>query len=83
MDEQTLGLIRREAREAEERYGPFTSAHEALGVLLEEFQELTEAICDHSADAVRREAIQVAAVALRLAGQCGSGDEAFLKRSGL
>jgi NTP pyrophosphatase (non-canonical NTP hydrolase) len=53
-------------------YGPFASMHEAWGVLAEEVEELTEAIRMKQGDPARaasieREAIQVAAVALRIA----------------
>ena len=79
-----------EAGKAEERYGEFTSAHEALGVLVEEFDELRAAIHANSAMSVHGEAIQVAAVALRLAALCerwiatdrDSAAEAFGVRSG-
>ena len=59
-----------EAKTAEERYGPFASSHEAIGVLLEEFDELREAIRGNRLAPIRREAIQVSAVALRLAHCC-------------
>ncbi len=76
-------LIDQEAEHASAEYGPFASAHEALGVLLEEVQELAEAIRGHSLEFVLREAVQVAAVALRLAEQCRESSEAFQKRSRL
>jgi NTP pyrophosphatase (non-canonical NTP hydrolase) len=76
-------LIAEEAAAAERRYGPFASAHEALGVLLEEVQELAEAVRGRSAEAVGREACQVAAVATRLAGQCFDPTEEFAERSRL
>ena len=56
-----------EAESAQERYGPFASTHEGLGVLTEEYQELIEAIRSNDLKAVEREAIQVAAVAARIA----------------
>jgi hypothetical protein len=64
---------------ADSRYGPFTSSHEGLGVLVEEMDELLGAIRDNDLDCIRNEAIQVSAVALRLAGCCG--DREFRKRS--
>ena len=69
-----------EAGHAEERYGPFTSAHEGYGVLAEEVAELLEAIRSGRLESVRAEAIQVAAVAMRLAACCREG-EAFQSRS--
>ena len=63
-----------EAAKAQDLYGPFTSAHEMLGVLLEEVDELREHVYRRpglrNLSAMRREAIQVAAVALRWAAAC-------------
>jgi NTP pyrophosphatase (non-canonical NTP hydrolase) len=55
---------------AQRRYGDFTSTHEALGVLIEEIDELKDAIRNNAIEAVREEAIDAAAVLLRLAVQC-------------
>lgn len=62
-----LAAIGREAARAHMRYGDFTSAHEAYGVLAEEVGELLEAIRSNNPEAVYREALQVSAVAYRLA----------------
>lgn len=51
---------------ANAKYGPFTSAHEALGVLLEEVDELRDAIHRNHLQDCLGEAAQVAAVAFRL-----------------
>ena len=72
----TMGLVHDEAQSAQVRYGDFASMHEALGVLDEEFQELKLAIFmrqqnPHRSECVRKEAVQVAAVALRIAEQAG------------
>jgi hypothetical protein len=97
MDRLTHGItlhdIRAEAATAAERYGDFTSTHEALGVLSEEWDELREAIHANDLGRIYREAVQVAAVALRLADQChaalmipprvGTVRATFLQRSGL
>lgn len=48
---------------ATERYGPFASTHEALGVASEEWDELREAIRSNDLDAIRSEALDLAAVA--------------------
>ena len=85
---ETLQEIEAEARQAEAKYGAPTSSHESLGVLYEEFQELTQAIRGNYIEDVRREAIQVAAVALRLAEHCRidiaqqMGQTEFSARSG-
>lgn len=72
--------IRIEASRAELRYGPFHSTHEAYGVLAEEVAELFAAICANDLGAVEREAVQVSAVAARLAEQCGQAGD-FAERS--
>ena len=59
--------IEREAKRAGARFGPFHSSHEGLGVLREEYLELEDAIRANDGTAIRRESIQIAAVALRLA----------------
>jgi hypothetical protein len=71
-----LKAIADEAARAETVYGPPTSTHEALGVLLEEFDELRAAIHADNVVAIRNEAVQVAAVALRLAEACQVAHEA-------
>ena len=81
----TVNAIITEALEAEKRYGPYRSTHEAFGVLAEEVAELLDAIRSNSPAIVRAEAIQVAAVAMRLADQCDAMvglDSEFSDRSG-
>ena len=68
-----------EAERAQERFGNFTSTHEGFGVLAEEIAELLNAIRSNIRTDVEREAIQVAAVAIRIADGCS--DEAFARRS--
>jgi NTP pyrophosphatase (non-canonical NTP hydrolase) len=83
-DVLVIELVEAEACRGFEQYGPFSSAHEALGVLLEEFNELAEAVRGNSLAAVHREAVQVAAVAYRLAMEAyDEADEEFKKRSRL
>lgn len=65
---------------ADARYGHFASTHEALGVASEEWDELREAVRANDIAAVRAEALDLAAVMLRLWEQLGE-DEAMLKRS--
>lgn len=71
--------LRAEMARAEDRYGDFASTHEGLGVLTEEYHELIEAIQGNRVDRVRHEALQVAAVAMRLAEACE--DSGFRRRS--
>lgn len=69
-----------EVIEADDRYGPFASSHEGLGVLTEEYHELVEAIRSNKSESIREEALQVAAVAVRLA--MAMDEPATLGRSG-
>lgn len=69
-----IDAIETEANAAQEKYGDFASMHEAYGVLAEEVAELFEAIREKQRQptrsrAIRSEAIQIAAVALRIAEQ--------------
>lgn len=63
-----------EAARAQKKYGDFASMHEAYGVLAEEVAELFDAVRMGQAHPnrgarIEAEAIQVAAVALRIAAQ--------------
>ncbi len=62
----TLTELQEEAESSRAKYGPYSSAHEAFGVLSEEVLELLDAIHRNDADAIAHEALQVSAVALRL-----------------
>ncbi len=75
-----VSRVQSEAGKAGRRFGPFTSAHEGYGVLAEEVAELLDAIRSNCMDSVRREAVQVSAVALRIAECCS--ELHFTKRSG-
>lgn len=71
---------------AAKRYGPFASTHEALGVAAEEWDELREQIRANNIVAIRNEALDLAAVMLRLAQACDEDHQseagtAFGKRS--
>lgn len=66
---------------ARRRYGPFASTHEALGVAVEEWDELRAAIQSNNLMDVSDECIDLAAVLVRLAQACRKGGE-FAERSG-
>lgn len=73
---QVMGEACDEAQRAQSTYGDFSSMHEAYGVLAEEVAELFDAVRMKQsrvnvarAEAIRLEALQVAAVALRIAEQ--------------
>ena len=68
-------------RQAEGRYGPFHSTHEGYGVLAEEVAELLDAIRSNNPEDIQGEAIQVAAVAMRIALACEN--DACRVRSGI
>lgn len=65
---------------AQRRYGRFASTHEALGVALEEWDELRDAICENDLVAIRHECVDLAAVLIRLARSL-SESKAVRKRS--
>jgi hypothetical protein len=62
-----------EARRARAKWSTLNSAHEGYGVLVEEFRELEQHVFatqgERDLAAMRKEAIQVAAVALRIASE--------------
>jgi len=77
-----LMAIVQESQRAHGKYGNPTSAHESLGVLIEELDELREAIHDNSGTRTYAEAVQVSSVAYRLALTIESRDLSFFHRSG-
>lgn len=66
-----LEAVHREAAEAVRNWPPYNSAHEGFAVLMEEVDELKAHVWTNQKrrdiDAMRKEALQVAAVALRFA----------------
>jgi NTP pyrophosphatase (non-canonical NTP hydrolase) len=74
IEESIASALDQEVTKADAKYGNFRSTHEGLGVLLEEFTELQDAIHDNDLVSVQHEAIQVAAVALRIAAACKDKD---------
>lgn len=64
-----------EMARAAARYGPPASAAESYGVLAEEVAEVLDAIRSRNLAAIQTEAIQVAAVALRLAEWVDAQDD--------
>jgi hypothetical protein len=72
--------VEQKAAQAQERYGAFASTHEALGVALEEWHELCDAVRANRLGNVEMECIDLAAVLLRLARACRNGGK-FADRS--
>ena len=79
---QALNDIIERSGTAAFRYGDFTSTHEAYGVLAEEVAELLDAIRSNDRESIRDEAIDVAAVAYRLASVIDRNLALFSQRSG-
>ncbi len=67
VDLDMLLKIEAEAEASRARWGAYRSQHEAYGVLAEEVHELLCAIQANDEASIRHEAMQVAAVAFRLA----------------
>ena len=65
--EQVVSEVVAEFQRASSLHPRFNSAHEGYAVILEEMDELKEEVWkrDHDKDAMRKEAVQVAAMALR------------------
>ena len=78
MNKKLIAILERvgiECESATEQYGAFNSAHEGYAILLEEMDELWEIVKMKQKDPNRNylmppEAIQVAAMAIRLIHDC-------------
>ena len=82
--EKILEIVGKEVKEAQERWKPFNSAHEAYAILLEEVDELWEMVKYYQKNkdvilSLIREAIQVAAMAIRLTHDVSEKHEWFPK----
>lgn len=69
--EEVFRAVGKEIKTATQKWAPFNSAHEGYCVLLEEVEELWEHVRANQGirdlDAMKKEAIQVAAMAMRFA----------------
>lgn len=66
---------------AEDRYGPLASTHEAMGVMLEEWDELRLAVHENALGAVAHEALDLAAICIRLARAIDGEEPQLMARS--
>ena len=64
-EQKIFDSIKRELETATKRHGPFNSGHEGWAVIKEEVDELWEAVKRNSKNAANREAVQIAAMAVR------------------
>jgi hypothetical protein len=74
-EEITIKEVLSEYVRANEKYPLFNSKHEAFGVLKEEIDELWDAIKDNDCDNMHKEAIHVAAMAVKLIVSCCKKNE--------
>ena len=81
MDVATKAEIDLRISMARARYGELASTHEALGVACEEWDEFRAAIHQNDMSAVQKEALDLAAILIRLAEQLHSGDQRLIQRS--
>lgn len=58
-------IVYKELDRATKKFGPFASAHEGYAIMLEELDELWEAIKQNDDEEIAKEATQVAAMSLR------------------
>lgn len=82
MSDALQDIVERSSK-AHLKYGDYASTHEAYGVLAEEVSELLDAIRLNDGEAIRDEAIDVAAVAYRLAVVLDRNISRFRGRSAL
>lgn len=76
----TIQSLQRRIEFANQRYGPIASTHEALGVACEEWHEFIEAVRSNDMHNIEHEALDLAAVLIRLA-QAIPTDDALRARS--
>ena len=63
--DEAFDIVKEELEQATTRYGQFNSSHEGYAVILEELDELWDEIKGNNNTLLRKEAKQVAAMAIR------------------
>lgn len=77
--DDVMWALRARIDKAQLRYGPIASTHEGMGVALEEWHELIDAVRANDLAQVQNECLDMAAVLIRMAQDVFSTDTA--KRS--
>ena len=67
-----LDAVKAEYLSAADKHSPFASTHEGAAVLREEFEEMWDEIKADNPKAARKEAVQVAAMAIRFIFDVGN-----------
>jgi len=62
--DKVLAQVKDEYRKARQKHNPMNSAHEGYAVILEELEELWDAVKANDNGYARKEAVQVAAMAV-------------------
>lgn len=75
-----IDALKSRMEKAQKRYGNFASTHEALGVAMEEWNEFGDAIRCNNMRMIQNEALDLAAVLIRLHDQLTT-DENLKQRS--
>jgi NTP pyrophosphatase (non-canonical NTP hydrolase) len=84
IESRTINALWSRVTDADDKYGNFASTHEALGVALEEWHELIDAIQANDGPSIEREALDLAAVLIRLYDHLtGPNSKQLRSRSGL
>lgn len=70
--QEITDALNRRINAADKRYGPFASVHEGMGVALEEWHELIEAVHSNQGRDIQREALDLCAALMRLCRDVGN-----------
>ncbi len=74
--EKAVWLIELEYQFAARNFTPFASPHEGIAIIREEYLELEREVFHGTPDKAQKEAVQVAAMAIRfLVDSCGVGSD--------
>ena len=74
------GTVLRELNEATKKFGSFHNTHEGYAVLKEEIDELWDEVKANNTENACKEAIQVAAMAIRFIVDCRAGGPKWVRK---